>query len=295
MLMKRLLSILLTLVICFVLLSPTSVDAAIIKLNKSSLTLSEGSTFSLKLLGTTKSVKWSSSNKTIVTVTTKGIVKGIKSGSATVTATLSHKKYNCKITVKHVLTNTEASANVKYETTETNQGLVVVLDNENKIDVMPEVSIVFFDSNNNMLSTDDDYFKTLKAGSKGVMVFKYPYDSNYNKVDYNHFEITISVDVNNPLFKLKSYSDKVKVKSNIGANSVVANATNDADKDLDGIELTAIYYSNGIIVGTDDKFIYGLSSGKSKTINFNIPHDSNYDDIIFDDYEILVSEAYTYK
>lgn len=63
-------------------------------------TIVVGQTYTLKLNGIKGSVKWSSSNKSIVTVSEKGKIKGIKKGIATITATVGSKKYSCKVTVK---------------------------------------------------------------------------------------------------------------------------------------------------------------------------------------------------
>ena len=45
-------------------------------------------------------VKWTSSNKKIATVTSKGVVKGLKKGTATITAKAGKKVVRFKITVK---------------------------------------------------------------------------------------------------------------------------------------------------------------------------------------------------
>lgn len=76
-----------------------SVDAATIKISKTSLSLIAGNTTTLKITGTTKKVKWSSSKKSIVTVSTKGTVTAKSVGSTTITASVSGKKYTCKVTV----------------------------------------------------------------------------------------------------------------------------------------------------------------------------------------------------
>lgn len=81
------------------------VPATKIKLNKSKLTLKKGKTFTLKAKltpsKTTDTLKWTSSNKKIVTVSKKGVVKAKKKGVAYVTATLtSGKQKMVKVTVK---------------------------------------------------------------------------------------------------------------------------------------------------------------------------------------------------
>ncbi len=74
--------------------------AATIKLNKKSLSLDVGKTYTLKVSGTKSKITWSSSNKEVVTVSTKGKVTAKKEGTATVTALVNKKKYTCKVTVK---------------------------------------------------------------------------------------------------------------------------------------------------------------------------------------------------
>lgn len=82
---------------------PTNVQAASkseIKLSKKSLTLYVGKTATLKLKGTKKTPKWSSSKKSVATVTKKGKIKAKKKGTTVITAKLGKKKYKCKVTVK---------------------------------------------------------------------------------------------------------------------------------------------------------------------------------------------------
>lgn len=72
---------------------------AAVKLNKTKATLAVNEILQLKLTGTSKKVKWSSSNKSVASVT-GGKVKAKKEGEATITAKVGKKSYRCKITVK---------------------------------------------------------------------------------------------------------------------------------------------------------------------------------------------------
>lgn len=71
-----------------------------IKLSYSSYTLEKGKTKTLSVSGTTSKVTWSSSNKSVVTVSGKGLLTAKAAGTATITATVNGKKLTCKITVK---------------------------------------------------------------------------------------------------------------------------------------------------------------------------------------------------
>lgn len=70
------------------------------QLNKSSATVYVKKTLQLKVNGGTGSATWKSSNTKVATVTSKGVVKGVKPGTATITATKNGKKITCKVTVK---------------------------------------------------------------------------------------------------------------------------------------------------------------------------------------------------
>ena len=64
-----------------------SATATKVKINKTKVTITEGKTVQLKVTGTKKKVKWSTSKKSVATVTTKGKVTG-------------KKTLKCKVTVK---------------------------------------------------------------------------------------------------------------------------------------------------------------------------------------------------
>ena len=67
-------------------------------------TLKKGKKVTLKVAKTPftaqDTVKWTSSNKKVATVTSKGVVKGLKKGTATITAKAGKKVVKFKVTVK---------------------------------------------------------------------------------------------------------------------------------------------------------------------------------------------------
>ena len=99
------------------------------KISSTSISITVGNTHTLKMTGASGKITWSSSNKKIATVSSTGVVKGIKAGTATITAKVGGKKYTCKVTVKekekvlfpnkadcgkgvfYIYTNTETSEN----------------------------------------------------------------------------------------------------------------------------------------------------------------------------------------
>ncbi|MDD6038358.1 MAG: Ig-like domain-containing protein [bacterium] len=82
---------------------PVVVQAATkkIRLSTEKKTLNVGKSFTLKLQNATGRIIWKSSKKSVATVTSKGKVKAVASGTATITAKYNKKSYRCEITVNN--------------------------------------------------------------------------------------------------------------------------------------------------------------------------------------------------
>lgn len=87
--------------IAFVLLfgMVTNVQAATVKLNKTSKQMVIDSTYRLKVSGTSKKVHWSSTNERVADVDDRGVVYANEKGTATIKAKVGTKTLRCKITV----------------------------------------------------------------------------------------------------------------------------------------------------------------------------------------------------
>ncbi|MBO6108866.1 MAG: Ig-like domain-containing protein [Eubacterium sp.] len=70
------------------------------QLNKKKITLRVGETFQLKAPGVSAAdVKWSSDNKKVVSVTSQGVIRAKKKGTAKITATVDSVSLSCKVKV----------------------------------------------------------------------------------------------------------------------------------------------------------------------------------------------------
>lgn len=78
----------------------TAAEAATVKLNIINTSVYIGETVKLKMIGTTKTVKWTSSDMNIAKVSTAGTVTGLKKGTVNITASVGTKEYLSTIEVK---------------------------------------------------------------------------------------------------------------------------------------------------------------------------------------------------
>lgn len=97
---------------CKVTVVPTPVES--IELSNSSLNLTEGDTATLTAIvgpedATDKTVTWTSSDESVATVSSEGVVTAVKAGSATITATTSNGlTASCIVTVEQKIIEIEA-------------------------------------------------------------------------------------------------------------------------------------------------------------------------------------------
>ena len=83
-------------------ITPVTTHAAAPKLNKSSAELTVGKKLTLKIQNAKKGakVKWSSTKKSVASVTQKGVVTAKAVGKATIKAVVDKTTLKCNVTVK---------------------------------------------------------------------------------------------------------------------------------------------------------------------------------------------------
>ena len=111
---KKVSVIILALLVSLAMVMPVS--AASVSLNRRSASVTVGKTVKLKVKGTRKKAKWSSSNSKIATVNKTGVVKGKKAGQVKITAKIGKKKLTCKVNVKKAKSKAKTNTNTAQNT-----------------------------------------------------------------------------------------------------------------------------------------------------------------------------------
>ncbi len=147
--MKKHLQKLFTLLLAVVLLVSFSIPSmaatskASLKLSQKSISVEAGKTKTIKatVTGKSKTVKWTSSNKKVATVSSKGVVKGIKKGTCKITAKANGKTKTCTVKVKAVPGVSKAMLNayakkLKEYNSGYNNFALVYFDNDSKPELL---------------------------------------------------------------------------------------------------------------------------------------------------------------
>ncbi|MBS5933730.1 MAG: Ig-like domain-containing protein [Clostridiales bacterium] len=288
---KRLMSCLLVLILIVSSLITSNYAQAAVKINKSKVTMYVGKSTQLKVTGTTKKVTWSTDNKSVAIVSSKGKVTAKEEGSATITARTNGKTYKCYVTVLSNFSSKDAVKNIQCELQDTGDGVVAILKNGNKVAVSISAKLVYYNNSGNMIMATSDSNNCLEPNASCALFFRGPYDSDYKDLDYSDYKITMSVE---KTYADKYDSSKIQVNSHMGEN-VTAEFTNNSDYDLEYITVAIVYYDvNGNAIGYDNSYVYCESAGSVDFKTFDFPYDSEYNTIIPNSYKIFINSAYQY-
>lgn len=280
-----------TTAILFVFHNQTTTYATTIKINQKKLTLLEGKTYSLVLTGTNKTIKWSSSNKKVATVSNKGKVKAVSQGKAIITATVNNKKYNCSLTVKKGLSEKEAVKNISYEAIDSKDHLIVILENKNNVNLEVDIEVCYY-NDDVMVYKTADVINTFQAGKTAALLFDHPYVADEER-EYSNFKISFTVALDSK-YTTQSYIDDIVISKEIinEENELIVDVINKSKDKVENVKMTALFYADGQVIGATSGNIYDLPSKDTSSVNFHYVLDNNYKKIKFDEYEIYINEAY---
>jgi hypothetical protein len=152
-----------------------------------------------------------------------------------------------------------------------------------------DAKMVYY-SGGTMIDTASDENYAFESGAECALLFHSPYDSDYNRVSYDDYKISLSVSES----KNKIYAaSKINVSSNYGADNVMAEVTNNSGQNLEFIHMSIVYYdSSNNAIGYDETYAYCETAGSTDYIKFDLPYDSDYNTIYPSNYKIYVDNAY---
>lgn len=261
------------------------------KLSKTKLTVTVGNKHTLKMSGTDQKVSWKSSNTSIATVNSKGVITAKKTGTAKITATVLKKSYTCNLTVKKPVeefNDAKAKKNIKATSYDTGDGVVAVFENNYKFQLGIEAKVTYF-KNGKMLDVVEQAENGLESGRKMFLSFYAP-QKNGRDVEYDSYKL--SFDVMNDYELLKGESSKILVKSSLNYDEVLVSVKNTSKYTLSSVQLVLVHYNeSGEIIRVDDEYATCYKPNKTDYISFGFDYVNGVIAIPYR-YEVYVNHAY---
>lgn len=190
--------------------------------------------------------------------------------------------------------NADYKNNMVFTEYGTDSGVIVLINNNNDIDVTVEANVTYYDDQQNMLSSDSNYLWDCAKNGTGSIVLEGPMDADYNRVDYDSFKIVYSVSDAHDNFSYDNLQSEIEITSNIGSDSgVTAEFTNNTGNTLDELDTMCVYFANDNAIGYTTEIVWDCA--ESASVSYAPPMDSNFNPIVYDNYEIYINGTVIYS
>lgn len=249
------------------------------------------------LYGYKGSAKWKSSNPSVLKVNSKGVMKGIKPGVATITASVGYAKKTQKVRVLDKFIASEAKKTLQYTTFKPKYGIVdgwddtvyMRLKHNYRFNMHIGVKMIFRNARGEAVATSQDANYCLEPGKETVLSF-----STLGKV-YDSYTYTFFLQ-ESVYGKNRSYASYIQVKKGVSSNNrVMFEMKNTSKVTLNTIHYSIIFYDkDGKVLDADYGYADCKSPGSTDVQEQYFPHDANWKYLTPASYEVLVDSVYFY-
>lgn len=183
----------------------------------------------------------------------------------------------------------KADENIEVKTyiANSNEGLIVVLTNDNSYDIGSfDIDIVYYDESGNEISNDNEMALDFKSGSDYVTMFDLPHDDDYNYFIPEKIEVSVKIDQEyQEIVELGTmYNDKLDISYVENEEDISVTIKNNSGVDLQTVEVAVMFMKNNKPIMIDA--IGGsLDINESTTEEIDIPIDwakSDEEDVFID-------------
>lgn len=272
-------------------------------LSATSITLFEGGTYPLGLMGAVNEATWTSSDKKVVTVkkdhnnqstlTAEGV------GTATVKV-LANKKWtlSCKVAVKK-----KENIKIDQEYTISGQNTLVKSTNISPVDALVNTNVSFYkteeDYENGKADFGQSEAQVIQAGQTVVAKFSNPNIYGYDNFEdvYERYTVTYELlPIQDALFENEHRTDGLKTsdvkKKIVGTtkNEIEVFLYSDVIDEVCNVSLAAVYYKDGKMIDIQEAYLHIIQPTVKGTVNIQTAQYDFYDRLKYDDVEIFVNK-----
>ena len=178
----------------------------------------------------------------------------------------------------------EENSNVKGVVTKKGN-LIVFTKNNKKVPVDMDFEVEFYDENGRIVGSDTDELVAVGAGRE-VAVEMTNLPKNFK---------TYKIYVDEEKSEKTEYFNQIEAIHNNNGENIVVQVKNNSKDVIDNVTVIVVYYNKGEIVGSDEDMVFDVAAGRSGNFTLYYPYDVEYNDIKFDDYKVIVAEAFSYN
>lgn len=188
---------------------------------------------------------------------------------------------------------------VSYELAEFDDRALVVLKNNGTEPVIGlKVLATFYDAGNTMLTSKECFVEITTPGAMSVAEFDY-YDTDITgKTDYDHIDIQLSKEKYSFTRTFLPAESFVVETNQTEKKDLLVKVTNQGETDADMIQITAVFYKNGEIIGYNTNSMINVQAGNydTKTLYgaYQYQEDGTTVSEEYDSYEVYLSNIYNY-
>lgn len=291
---KKTLSVIIIVCVIFGLV-PTQKAQAYTRLSKEDLTMYEGESTRIKVKGSSKKFKWSSSNKSVATVDQTGKITAKTEGFAIIYAKIGKEKLSCSVDV--LFNKEKALKSIRVTPGILLDGAMAFIQNNYIENVEVSISFAFYDKNGKIVYTDEaEYINVPKGNFCMERIYADVLENGIYSVDATISDVSKDYSVNKP--SNISLSNKNRTEDGIQLQ-----VKNECGQTISKARVTCIYWKDEDIVGCERSFIYDLPPYSRKFITISNPafkkyeideygdYDWDYVNINYDRYELFVDYA----
>jgi len=165
-----------------------------------------------------------------------------------------------------------------------NGDLIVFTKNNKNVPVDMDFEIEFYDENGMILGSKTGMLTAVEAGREVAVKITNP------PKNFKTYKIYVDEEESREI----EFFNQIEVTHNNNGEEIVAQVKNNSQKEIENITVMVVYYNKGEIIGCAEDIAIDVSAGRAGNFTFDYPMDAEYNDIEFDDYKVIVTEAYTY-
>jgi len=194
------------------------------------------------------------------------------------------------------LTDDEIKSNIQVEyagIAENGDFVLKVTNNNDKTIIIDSIETIFKDENNVFAQKETTYNQWFGIQpQKTIYVYDWGFQKDFSKYPNYEFNINLCSDSIEKAYLV----DNFEITANNSGEQIAVEVKNNNSVSVENIQVNAIYYKDGKIVGIksgSDILSNSTASQSTSYINVDYPEDSQYNDVAFDNYEVYLISSRT--